>query len=68
MTAVSSLPVNNAIEVLLLIFVTFVTRGKGCFWTVNPPIAALTLFLVAEVVNRMLWPTSLAISSGSAAW
>lgn len=58
---------NNAIAVLLLIFVTFVTRGKGSFWTVNPLIAAPTLFLVAEVVSRMLWPTSLAISSGSAA-
>ena len=67
MTTLLSLPVNNAIEVLLLIFVTFVTRGKGCFWTVNPLIATLALFLVAEVVNRMLWPTSLAISFGSAA-
>ena len=28
-----SLSMNNVIEVLLLIFVTFVTRGKGCFWT-----------------------------------
>ena len=70
MKTVLGLLVNTAIAFLLLILIAFVSRGSICFLTVNPtsPIAAPSLFLDAEVVNRILWPISRAFTSRSSAW
>ena len=47
MKTVLGLLVNTAIAFLLLILITFVSRGSICFLTVNPtpPIATPSLFL-----------------------